>query len=317
MSTTEQQAKPQWLSFDDGDIVLRSEDGVEFRVDSVILRRASGLFADMLSLRPTSGGSSSSTASSLSTPSEPIQMTEAATTLDDLLRLIYPASPAPSIASDAQALSLLRAAERLQITSHALTRVLSSYLNTVSPPLRAWALSVRYNYPEARHDAVKRFVAEQREGDHLAPENNVPELASVCARSLLRLLRIKHDACEAAKNALTGHNADAFVWSCAHHIHMPWRVQHMQVIVASPFDERARSDAVLLPLVKAVGCANCMRRATHETTTVPRNIIRGMLAELLDSAARVEGAANADGMTTGEAMVGLAIPEIPPPPGPM
>ncbi|KAF8307757.1 hypothetical protein DL93DRAFT_2064615, partial [Clavulina sp. PMI_390] len=94
----------QWFSFDDGDVVLRSEDGVDFRVDSLILRRASGLFADIFALPPKQQNDCSSSSSP-----EPIAMIEPASVIDDLLRLIYPISASPTITSDAQALSLLRA----------------------------------------------------------------------------------------------------------------------------------------------------------------------------------------------------------------
>lgn len=40
----------EYLSFPDGDVVLQSADGVDFRLDSVILRRASPFFATMLAL---------------------------------------------------------------------------------------------------------------------------------------------------------------------------------------------------------------------------------------------------------------------------
>ena len=72
------------------------------------------------------------------------------------------------------------------------------------------------------------------------------------------------------------------------------------------------SDAVLVPIVKAMACPNCMRRCAHESTAGPRAAIRRMVGELLDSAGEVE--AQKAGV---DVVAGLAIPEIPAPPGPM
>lgn len=295
----------RYLSFVDGDIVLRSKNGIEFRVDATILRRASGLFHDMLKLSSMTMTMTMTTTNMTEANPVPIDMEETADVLDDLLRMIYPTPKPCVISSDQRALELLIAVERLQVSSHAVNTVLSSYLSAVEPPLRAWALAVRFDYPHARHTAVKRFIAEKK--DYLSED--IPELESVGARSVLRLLRIKRDALEAAHTAVT---ADSFVWYCQHHAHMTWRTAHSAVISTNPFDPVPMSDAVLVPIVKATACPNCVRRCQHESTAGPRTAIRRMVGELLDSAGTVE--ATKAGI---DVVAGLAIPEIPAPPGPM
>jgi hypothetical protein len=80
--------RPDPLHFDDGDVVLRSSDGQDFRVHSIILREASPFFRDMFRL--PSGGSGSYA---------PILMTETTDVLDDILRWLYPINRAPTIDS--------------------------------------------------------------------------------------------------------------------------------------------------------------------------------------------------------------------------
>jgi len=67
----------------DGDVLLRSSDGVQFRVHRIILATSSHFFKDMFSLpqQPTLDG-----LEALST----VPFTEASDTLDSLLRAIYP-----------------------------------------------------------------------------------------------------------------------------------------------------------------------------------------------------------------------------------
>lgn len=283
----------QYLSFPDGDVVLRSSDAVEFRVDSVILRRASPLFADMFKLSTTQSSSI------------PLDMTEPAQVLDDVLRMLYPISRAPLVRTDPEILVILRAIERLQISTHAVTTIINTYLSQSDPPLRAWALAVRYDYPIARREAVRRFIAEKN--DHLL--DDVPELESVDARSVFRLLRIKREAVDAAHTAVS---SDSFVWYCQHHTNITWRIGHRDVITSSPFDPAPTSEAVLQSIIKATGCPNCMRRCQHESTAGPRAAIRRMVGALLHSAGEVEarGGAVTD-------VAGLAIPQVPSPPGPM
>src|SRR5258708_12587226 len=66
------------FSFPDGDVVLRSADGVDFRVHTTFLSIASPFFRDMFSLPQTSNDV------------QTIEMTEKADVLVAILELIYP-----------------------------------------------------------------------------------------------------------------------------------------------------------------------------------------------------------------------------------
>jgi hypothetical protein len=98
------------IQFVDGDVVLRSADGHDFRVHSIVLRKASLFFREMFR-RPSGSGVYGS-----------VSMTETTDVLNDILRWLYPVDTAPNINSGSHALDLLRAVERLQIDSHVVKR---------------------------------------------------------------------------------------------------------------------------------------------------------------------------------------------------
>lgn len=263
-----------FISFPDGDMLLRSSDGVEFRVDSIILRRASGFFRDLAKLPQTKDTSEEL---------EAIDMEESADVLNIILRLLYPMGLVPpTIATHKQGEAILRAVDKLEIISHAVNEAITQHLVTLTP-LRAWAIAVRFQHPEARKAAVARFVLEEPHPTNRYPD--IAELDGVSARALAKLFRTRETAIHDAKEFLSG-----LFWCCAAHSDDDWASDHMSDIVNSPFDltkisERAFEDVLDL---RADGCTLCWQRFNGAKSRRRRESSRSYVTGLLENAPKLE-----------------------------
>lgn len=264
---------PDPIHFTDGDVTLRSADGQDFRIHSIVLREASLFFRDMFRL-PSGGGSESYA---------PILMIETKDVLDDLLRWLYPIDTAPTINNISHARNLLRAVERLQIESHTVKRSLHVYIAAHSHPLRAWALATRFGYAEARKDAVRRCLSTN--DDFI---DDIPaEMELVDAKVYMKLLRVKRSAIDLARDIIRSD-----VWVCPGCIHYgddgTWRSRYLQrVPVTNPFDTALTSDLMVEMYVTLHGHHCCKQRVETEAYRT-MNRLRSRLAELLASAGQAE-----------------------------
>lgn len=262
-----------YLTFPDGDIVLKSSDGVKFRVDSAILRRASPFFFTMLQLP--------SPHEDLHSLPVPIEMSETADVLDDILRSIYPASAPLKIVEHGHAIELLRAVDKLQISKTSINNVLEIYVGALSPPLRAYAMAVEFGLSAARRAAVRRFI--QRNGvDHL--DDDILELKYVEGRSLLNLWRIRRDTFARAQRAAE----ELFrAWTCASHQRPSgiWSETRTKAL-AQPFDADVQAENVIGAI--AVNCGNCANQYRSEEFSQRRSMVRAYIESLLECAERID-----------------------------
>jgi len=145
----EDSSSPFSFSFPDGDIILRSADGVDFRVHTALLSLASPFFRDMFNLPQTSK------------EVQTIEMTEKADVLEVIFQFIYPLDePSPYAAE--LVLDIYKAADKLQITKvqRIAQRRLCAWLEEdVNNPLEAWAIAVQLDIPEAIISAKRRFIS--------------------------------------------------------------------------------------------------------------------------------------------------------------
>jgi len=141
-------SSPSPFSFPDGDVILRSVDGIDFRVHITLLSVASPFFHDMFSLPQTSK------------EVQIIQMTEKADVLLTILRLIYPVEEPPAYHADL-VLDVYKAADKLQITrvQPIARRRLCAWLHALSNPLEAWAIAVWLGIHEAIVSEKQRFIS--------------------------------------------------------------------------------------------------------------------------------------------------------------
>jgi len=281
------------IHFADGDVVLRSADGHDFSVHSVILREASPLFRDMFQLTRTSGGSGGNA---------PILMIETTSVLDHILRWLYPIYTAPAINEITHALDLLRAVERLQIETHSIKECFNAYIIAHPHPLRAWALATRFGYMEARKDAVRRCLATNEDFIDDIPT----EMALVNAKVYIKLMRIKKTAIDLAADVIKSD-----MWDCPHPnnpkpaprgpykkrkakanhasvIGKAWRSEYLErVCITNPFEAALTSDLMVEMYVSVHG-RDCCRENLRTQGYEKMNLLRSKLAHVLTSAAHAE-----------------------------
>ncbi|KAH9914116.1 uncharacterized protein B0H18DRAFT_1046660 [Fomitopsis serialis] len=134
------------------DLILRSSDGMNFRVRKAILAEASPVFEDMFML-PASQDADHPAGSLPVVP-----MTEDSCTLEGLLRLCYPANDMPLQTLD-QASALLDGAKKYAMdgAQRFLRQRLLSFAET--SPVQVYALSVRHELPDVAKAAAQAFLA--------------------------------------------------------------------------------------------------------------------------------------------------------------
>ncbi|KAF8305968.1 hypothetical protein DL93DRAFT_290145 [Clavulina sp. PMI_390] len=188
------------VSFADGDIVLHSTDDLEFRVDSVVLRRCSNFFDDLTTLPfPPEALTSSNNVDSPERLRE-LRMTEDSATLNAILRAIYSLTPIPKLESLEEGIKFMTAVDKLQMSNYTIDRVVELFLSTLHP-LRAWALAVRFKRNDERKNACRRVITSGL--GIFSSAEGMPELDVISARAVARLQRIAEQAVGSAK-ALAG-----------------------------------------------------------------------------------------------------------------
>lgn len=188
-------APREYFSFPDGDAVLHSVDGVDFRLDSTILSRISPFFAVMFALPQDK-----------TQKTEPIVMAESAEFLDDFFRRIYPPGLPQAPSSPEHAVGVLHALDKYQIPKSLLAQALASYLGAVKPPIKAWALTVQVPECAARGIAVRRFITENGNG----LDNKLAELKDVDGWALMHILQVKQVAVEKGVATVNGIISNSF-----------------------------------------------------------------------------------------------------------
>ncbi|KAH9914115.1 uncharacterized protein B0H18DRAFT_1046656, partial [Fomitopsis serialis] len=120
------------------DLILRSSDGMNFRVRKAFLAEASPVFEDMFTLPAPQDPAGSLPV---------VPMTEDSRTLEGLLRLCYPASEMPLRTLD-QAVTLLDAAKKYAMDGalNFLGERLVSFAER--SPIQVYAISVRHQLPD-------------------------------------------------------------------------------------------------------------------------------------------------------------------------
>ncbi len=175
------------LHFPDGDVILRSSDGVDFRVHTLILSLASPFFRDMFSLPQSS------------LDIQTIHIEENEFVLRTLLSWIYSRDTNSDQVDLQDALAFLVAARKWQLERplHLAVTMLEDILGK-EVPLRAWAIAIQFNLDTARIDASKRFIS--------SPEGSIPdELGNVSAKQYAGLLALKKTMIEQMHDSNSDH----------------------------------------------------------------------------------------------------------------
>ncbi|KAI0033950.1 hypothetical protein K488DRAFT_38866, partial [Vararia minispora EC-137] len=186
--------QPYEAPFDDsdGDIVLRSSDGVDFRLYTVILRKASHTFHDLF----TTPGLTSSDLTRDGLPV--ISLSDDARTLRLLLRHIYPVA-GPELTDPDDVRALLRALDKYCITSQiAASERLVLGLAERAPEL-AYALACRFRLPAEVARRAARLTLRKPAGLAVLSEEDA---AHVPGLQYHRLLAYQSRAVTAAAHAV-------------------------------------------------------------------------------------------------------------------
>jgi len=267
---------PDTIQFADGDVLLRSSDGNDFRVHSIVLREASPCFRHRFQLREAGGASAAHA---------PLLMTQNTNVLNDLLRWIYPTNTAPSIDEISHALDLLRAVEELQIESRLVKGALNAYIVAQSHPLRAWALATRFGYKEAHKDAVRKYLATDEDFMDDVPT----EMGFVDAKAYMQLVRVKRTAILSATDII---RSGAWVCrDCPRRASAPtpaWHAQYLQrVSSTNPFEGALTSD-LMVEMYVTLQAHDCCKRNVKTRGFTEMSHLRLRLAELITSAVEAE-----------------------------
>ncbi|KAH9852610.1 hypothetical protein C2E23DRAFT_885374 [Lenzites betulinus] len=178
------------------DLILRSADLVDFRVHSQILAQASPFFATMLALPqpPASPPSESSTDAPVADPGPPVvPVSEDSTTLELLLRLVYPIPKLPMQLDDPEKIvPALRAATKYDMELP--IEILSGWLTAIIPksPLQVWAAACRTGMEDVARraaEALKKTWTRPDKLETLALMNELGDMSGISAGDYFRLKR--------------------------------------------------------------------------------------------------------------------------------
>lgn len=175
------------------DVLLRSADGVDFRVHKLFLSEASSVFGDMFA-SPHTGPPSPDNASSLPAGESDevvdglpvITLSESGSTLEALLGFLYPGKGG-EIKALAIASAVVGATHKYSMPGvrKQLERVVLHPCILDKEPMRVYALACRYDMPEVAKAAAKATLS------HPFPEPSIPEFDDLPATALCNLLNYR------------------------------------------------------------------------------------------------------------------------------
>jgi len=191
------------------DIILQSSDGVLFHNFRWILAEASPVFQDMLSSPSTS---TVSTPLGFPEPLERVVLSEPASTLDPLLRLIYPVAPRPEFACLSALKVVLAAALKYQIAlaSDTLRQALVSPNFLENETLRVYAIACQLGL-----DDEAKVISRATLAIALLDEPLCDELKDISAYDYCRLLELRRTRATAMIGVLVLRRASCPI-QCSH-----------------------------------------------------------------------------------------------------
>lgn len=262
MSVSEVTTSPQRskrLTFPDGDVVVRSVDGVKFCLHAMFLSRASPYFRDALAESPAN-----------------LTITETADTFNILLQYIYPTPQKSSINSIERATALLVGAAKLKIevAIPAILTHLRKHLEDVQNPLRAWAIAVQCRYPAGQRDSIRRLLLLDDNAAASFILDEAEELKHVTGLHYRKLINWRGNAIASARATLhkvfepctEGDEEDPNKPGCAGALMTLYEKRHTALLVGgSPFSDLATSDFMFKMAAATSGCPACAKKESTDT----------------------------------------------------
>ncbi|KZT07325.1 uncharacterized protein LAESUDRAFT_699242 [Laetiporus sulphureus 93-53] len=186
------------------DVILRSSDGVDFRVKKAIIAEASTFFESLFTL-PRLQAASDEYRDGLPV----IPMTEDKNTLEKLLRIFYPVrDPDIDLHEIAPLLDAARKYDIDVVMDVIMRKLEASYAKTA--PLKAYAVAVHFHLTSEAVEAARYYLDEEME--HVP----LPEFDNISASAYIRLLNY-HAKCGEAASGLAKKfrwidSSDDWVW---------------------------------------------------------------------------------------------------------
>jgi hypothetical protein len=258
--------KHQFFSLPDGDVVLQSSDEIEFRVDSIILRRVSPFFASMFQLPQPKESSC-----------DLLFMEESGAVLDDILRSIYPPMILPTLSSIDHAVALFRALQKLDISNPALMNMVTQYMGSIDPPIRAWLLAIKTGFVEPRKIAVRRFICHD---DQIFDHHHLDELSQIDAKSVLELAWLRESVVKQASHIMETFRVNG----CPGHIYQPHRDVFDKLRRIAGAGSFIPTEETLQIFVRGNGCEMCLDRFQEDVSVANRQRIRTSVEDLMERA---------------------------------
>ncbi len=184
----------------DADIIIRSSDGVDFRLHKLILAKASPVFEGMFSLPQPSP------------ELQTVPIAEDATTLEILWDLCYPHGHS-TIKVLPQLLACLEAVKKYQMTGlyPYLARDLTGLLAEDGiNRLRIYAIACLYGLSKSASAAARRLVSENSGIHYLEPSTMPPEFSDIPAAVIYALVDYRRRCTDALIATLTDMHWMAF-----------------------------------------------------------------------------------------------------------
>ncbi|KAF8340581.1 uncharacterized protein EI90DRAFT_2084543 [Cantharellus anzutake] len=231
------------FSFDDGDIILRSSNMVEFRVHALLLQLASPAFSTLIGA-----------------PRD-----------EDYVEV-------PLVSMLLEALLRFNSAIEFQVScaKSPLLLGIADFLSREPNPLRAWAIAERYGLEQSKNAAARRFI--QTDDDLLTPA--VSALQHIHALRYNTLLTVKRDVLHRARAAVL--NVVWPCPSCSRPSPR-WKAAYLtRVAGQNPFTPEITQDSIFELCCHIGGCSGCPGTFhSHEARTA-RDRLRSALKSILD-----------------------------------
>jgi len=179
------------IPFDDptADLILRTSDGVDFRVFRVILRLASPVFASMLEVGqapPVAADRSQTGSDDLRDGCPVVPVQEDSTTLDSLLRIVYPMKD-PAFGDLLSLHPVVAAALKYEMEEAVMLGSATLLSFVPKEPLSVWAIAVRNGF-----ETEARAAADEMMRQKLPVLDTFPtEMQDITAGAYYRLLQYR------------------------------------------------------------------------------------------------------------------------------
>ncbi|KAG8936712.1 hypothetical protein FRC02_011994 [Tulasnella sp. 418] len=176
---------------EDADLILRSLDGVEFKVYRQILALASTVWADMFSLGATIHDEAESKKSS-----DPpvVSVTEKASILSDILSFVYPV-PKPDVNTLDHCSDIIAIAEKYDVTGAMpyLRNILLSSKFLKESPIRVYAIACSYAWTAEAKEASRHTLI-----CNILETPITPELYRINAVEYIKLIQLHRTRSQSA-----------------------------------------------------------------------------------------------------------------------